>query len=448
LRGFEPKMTTHSARPRPFKRKGFWYLSRRVPKPYRHVDKRPVVLLSTSIRVVDDPQAHRARQVVEKLDAALFARWRGLAAGRSSDPKQRHEDAVATAADLSFDYLEADAVAALPIVELTERIERLGDPSRQADQVLRAVLGTVEAPPLLLSQLRDRYEGLAEVKLRDKSERQLRRWRTTRDLAIGTFMDIVGDKPVADVNRDDVLLVRKRLQERVLGEEIEVDTANKIMGSMGAIVRFVNDALMLRMEPIFDKAKIDGKKRKRGKRPAYAAGFVQERLLADGVFADLNEEARRAIYLVCETGLRLSEACNLNKSTIILDHAIPYVRVRPDGREMKTEQSEREIPLVGVALMAMKAQPDGFLRYVDKADTLSALVNQALKVRGLSPNGETFYSLRHTFKDRLRAAKVNDELKDVLMGHTHDGPDYGAGYSLESKAEVLRAIAFRPPSSV
>ena len=35
--------------------------------------------------------------------------------------------------------------------------------------------------------------------------------------------------------------------------------------------------------------------------------------------------------------------------------------------------------------MAMREQPDGFPRYRDKGDVLSALVNKALDVRGLRP---------------------------------------------------------------
>lgn len=45
----------------------------------------------------------------------------------------------------------------------------------------------------------------------------------------------------------------------------------------------------------------------------------------------------------------------------------------PEGRAVKTDQSKREIPLVGVVLMAMRVQPDGFPRYRDKAEVLSAL---------------------------------------------------------------------------
>lgn len=103
---------------------------------------------------------------------------------------------------------------------------------------------------------------------------------------------------------------------------------------------------------------------------------------------------------------------------------------------------------MGVALLAMKLQPEGFPRYRERADELSATVNKDLMVRGLRPKGESLYSLHHTFKDRLREARVDEELKDYLMGHKRKGPAYGFGYSLEAKAEVLNRIAYRAPRSV
>lgn len=75
-------------------------------------------------------------------------------------------------------------------------------------------------------------------------------------------------------------------------------------------------------------------------------------------------------------------------------------------------------------------------------------MNKVFRARDLSPNGETVCSLRHTFKDRLRAAGATDELKDALMGHKRDQPAYGFGYSLENKAELLGRIAFKPPAAI
>ena len=167
------------------------------------------------------------------------------------------------------------------------------------------------------------------------------------------------------------------------------------------------------------------------------------------MFAELNAEARRVIYLITETGLRLSEACNLSRATIKLDATVPHIQVRPEGRETKNYQSERDIPLVGVALMAMRKQPDGFPRYRDKADSLSALVNQALEVRALRPEpGQTLYSLRHTFEDRLTAVEAPEKVVAALMGHKWHRPRYGLGPSLAQKRNWLERIAFRPPTAV
>lgn len=147
-----------------------------------------------------------------------------------------------------------------------------------------------------------------------------------------------------------------------------------------------------------------------------------------------------------ETGLRPSEIVNLTAETIVLGVPIPHVRIQADGRRLKTEDSAREVPLVGVALAALRRQPRGFPKYRDKATALSATVNKFLLENGLRPTkAHTAYSLRHSFKDRLVAAEAPDSLIDALMGHKTYKPKYGRGPSLELKLKVLERIAFRPP---
>ena len=55
-----------------------------------------------------------------------------------------------------------------------------------------------------------------------------------------------------------------------------------------------------------------------------------------------------------ETGARPSEIINLSKVRIVLDAEIPYIRIQAEGRLLKTDHSERDIPLVGLALEAIK----------------------------------------------------------------------------------------------
>ena len=228
---------------------------------------------------------------------------------------------------------------------------------------------------------------------------------------------------------------------------MQIGTANKCIGHVSTMFRAISESKQLNLPPIFERVRIRGGKD--NQRVAFPPVFVQQRILGDGVFDDLNPEARRVIYVIAETGLRLSEAVNLSRETIRLNAAVPHLCVAPEGRHIKTDEPRREIPLVGVALMAMQAQPDGFPRYRDKADVLSALVNKALDARGLRPElGQSLYSLRHTFEDRLTAVDAPDKIIACLMGHKWSRPRYGVGPSLEHKREWLERIAFRPPSTV
>lgn len=73
------------------------------------------------------------------------------------------------------------------------------------------------------------------------------------------------------------------------------------------------------------------------------------------------------------------------------------------------------------------------------------LINSCAK-NNLSPSeGQSLYSLRHTFKDRLRDIQAPEEVIDNLMGHKSRGPKYGRGHILETKLEWLNKIAFQAP---
>ena len=160
----------------------------------------------------------------------------------------------------------------------------------------------------------------------------------------------------------------------------------------------------------------------------------------------MNEDARLVLYVMIETGLRPSEIVNLRENTISLGAPIPFIRVTADGRRLKTAHSEREIPLVGVALNALQLRPAGFPKYRDHSTGLSATVNKFLFENGLRPTKDhTLYSLRHSFKDRLVAAEAPDSLIDSLMGHKTYKPKYGKGPPLELKLKYLTQIAFATP---
>ena len=264
---------------------------------------------------------------------------------------------------------------------------------------------------------------------------------------VNSFVGVVGDKLVTELTIEDAIDFRNFWRDRVVQEGIAAKTANREIGQLSGMIKELNILRRLSLPELFKGLRLKGEV---DKEPTpYDSKFVQDRLLADGALDGLNEDARHIIYVIADTGLRPSEVVNLNKKTIHLNAKIPYVSVLPDGRRLKTDDSLREIPLVGVALAALKMRPEGFPRYRDNSSTFSATANKFLLENGLRPTEDhTVYSLRHSFKDRLIAIEAQDSMIDSLMGHDTYKPKYGKGPSLDLKRKYLQRIAFRPPPSL
>lgn len=428
------------------KRGGFWHFARRVPIDFCHLDKRGVVRHSTKIKVSKDPRGTRASRIAKDMNRELEIYWRGLVDSKSQDAAVRYADARRRARILGFDYVETSELANRSLVEVLERLDKLASeglldhtPSRAA------VMGFEKLPAVKLSEIFAIFEKQTNNEVKDMSPNQLKRWKNGYLLAVTDFISVVGDKSLGELSHTDVLDYVDWLDGRVAEESIVAKTANKHIGHNSKMIKEINRKLRLGLPDFFAGMRLQGVVNV--SRPPFPVEFVQSRILAEGALMGLNAEARGAVFVIADTGLRLSEAVNLNQTTIHLDCDIPHIEVLPDGRRVKTQDSIRTIPLVGCALAAMKAHPGGFPRYLDKGASFSAYVNGYLQDRGLRPTRKhTVYSLRHTFKDRLIAAKCQDSMIEALMGHSDDHPKYGSGPALDLKFEVLHAIAFTPPA--
>ena len=93
---------------KPVNRAGWWYLIRRVPTAFTHLDKRGLVRISTRIRVADDPRGVRAQTAITKLNANLEAYWRGLATGSPDVATADYHIAKRRARALGFYYVPVD----------------------------------------------------------------------------------------------------------------------------------------------------------------------------------------------------------------------------------------------------------------------------------------------------------------------------------------------------
>jgi len=371
--------------------------------------------------------------------------WRSKVGGETKKKPSFYEEVRYTARVLGFDYVENDQLIDLHIEKRLERLEALIAKGVAEQPTARAaLLGTQKRPVFPLSRLFEEYEASVRDEIRDLSPAQLRIWRNGRIRAVERFVGLVGDKPVTEITPDDGLDYADWWRERVSKGNALAKTANKDIGQLSRMLKDMSVRRRFNLPDIFKGLRLRGEIK--NSRSPFEPEFIQDRLLAPHALDGLNEDARFVLYAVMETGLRPSEVVNLRENAIHLDAPIPYVQVLPDGRRLKTQDSMREIPLVGVALAAMRRRPEGFPRYRDKSSSLSGTVNKFLEENGLRPTEDhTVYSLRHSFKDRLVAVEAPDSLIDSLMGHRTGKPKYGRGPSLELKLKFLELIAFTPP---
>jgi integrase len=426
-------------------RHGVWHFLRRVPAEYAHLDKRGNVKLSTKIKITADRKGTKASQVAARMNATLQAYWRGLTEERATEAKQQYLDAVRLARSLGLDYQTPSVWATASIEDVMARIETVvANGLINNAPIRKAALGAIEKPPILLSQLYDEYEITQKLVLSKMSPDQVRKWKTAKKRAVEILVEQRGDKALHQLTRDDALAFADWWEERVINEGIGAGTANKNISHIGGMIRAVNKRLKLGLDDVFAGTRIEGGRD--GQRAPFSVEFIRDVILAPGKLDDLNDEARDVVYAVMETGARPSEIVNLTAQRIVLDAEIPYIRIQAEGRLLKTEHSERDVPLVGLALEAMKRHPEGFPRYFDKGSSLSATLMKHFSKHELLPTARhKIYSFRHSFKDRLKAVEAPEELIDEMMGHRTDKPEYGDGYGLKLKVKYQQMIAFTPP---
>ena len=424
-----------------------YHYKRRVPSEIADIDGRaPHVRMS--LKTSDLARARAAR---DALAAADDAYWAELLADEDGEAaKLRHRAAVRRAEAIGFGYVPAAQLTAAPVETIIKRLEAVMD-ERTPQAVSRAVLGMVPVPRVTLTQaLKTFTEEISKVDLAQRNALQRRTWTKIFARAVNNFTDLNGDMAIDDIGREHALKVfdfwTKRITDGIGGTYRSPNSGNRDLSSLRRLYRdyYRHIGQRDRPNPFDDLSFVE-----RGVkvRPPYPTEWIKTKLLAPGAFAELNAEATAIVLLMIETGLRPSEAANLDAGSIVLDADVPHVSVAPrpdpdDPRLVKTEAAIRLVPLVGVALAVMKAFPTGFARYRNRDYALSATVNKHLKTHKLNPTPKhTLYSLRHAFEDRMKDAGIDTELRMILMGHRIDRAQYGSGGSLTWRKENLEKIA-------
>ncbi|WP_058602628.1 tyrosine-type recombinase/integrase, partial [Aureimonas ureilytica] len=446
-------------------REGIWYYQRRVPDRYKHLDPRLMVRLSCE---TDDlTQAMIAR---DRLNKIVEAHWHSLVHSIGPDAQERYRSTVARARLEGFSYVPSKDLMGLSREERFARLERATaglegqTPTKAAaadqQQLFAAVMGTAEEPPILLSNLVEEYEKASQDKRLKMSDAQVHKWRLPLTRAVRNLIDVIGDKPVTALTRADAIRFRDQWFEWISmgklvdgpdGEKVmrvlKAESANKDVTHIGKMIALLSDRLDLDLPRRFQGLRFSVDDDEEGRVP-FASEWIRERILAPGLLERLNAAARGVVLTMVNTGARPSELAGLRQADIRLDAEIPHIAIVDyQGRKLKTPFSKRDLPLVGPSLEGAKLLRETAGEYKDRSGALSSLVGKFFRIHDLyEVKGQTLYSFRHSFKDRLTAVDAPDLIDSELMGHKFDRPDYGRGPTLEKKLEWIKKIAIYRPS--
>jgi integrase len=296
-----------------------------------------------------------------------------------------------------------------------------------------------------------------------KSPAQYKLWLAKWTLAVNNFVMVCGPRNIHEITRDDARAFYNWWRDKIAPDRKSGKTAthtasggNRQIGILRKLYRryfLYMGAGEGDIKNPFDNLSFAEKKRSSDEklRLSFATEWIVKRILAIGALEGLNDEARAIVLTLIETGCRPSEVANLEPEHIMLSAPIPYIKIRPNldpdrPREIKTASSVRDIPLLGVSLEAMRKFPEGFPRYKDKGNSLSATLNKYFRENGLFPTEKhVIYSFRHSFEDRMKHVKADVEMRKILMGHGLDRPQYGDGGLEWKRAELARmALPFDP----
>src|SRR4029077_7095599 len=306
--------------------------------------------------------------------------------------------------------------------------------------------------------------------------------------AIKVFTELHGPLPLVQIKRTHARQFREALQDvpaRRSGKllnaslpalaqwgrehpdvpKITAGTVNKQLTAVQAIANWARDNGMIPDEAQwsdpFRRMRLGEDEAVRGGAPFELSDL--QTIFSSPVFANSErpkggrgEAAFWLPLLALFTGCRLNELSSLRASDIAHNEIIGtqciFVKAeKRAGKRLKTEQSERFVPLHPQLIAS------GFLEYVNEQATecgantwlfpkvapgttgksaFSKWFGRYLETLGVTDSSKVFHSFRHSFVDALRLAGVSSEINIALLGHTD--PSVHEKYGAKDKAVRFR----------
>lgn len=303
--------------------------------------------------------------------------------------------------------------------------------------VTRAALQIVQGRlELLASQVRDEY-----VAAKTDDAQSVK----SATLPFQYLIKLCGDKPIEKYRPQDVTAYVQHLldgKHSDKGKGISKTTVTRYVTPLRAAWAMAMRRHGLKIDNVW-AGDLDMPKSARGavKRGSFTQTDYEKLFAAIGDIAS-QDDLRCALVILADTGARLGEVIGLRVSDCDLKAPVPYIRIEEyASRSVKTEHSERDVPLTPRALQAVKRALElakgsiyCFPRYTSdegcKATHASNTLNEWLRSRGIE---KTCHSMRHGMRDRLRAVDAPQDAVEALQGWAKSAmsSEYGDGHELE-----------------
>lgn len=261
--------------------------------------------------------------------------------------------------------------------------------------------------------------------------------------AFGKLTDLLGDKVLREVTRDDA----KAFRDKLLAT-LKTTSVNRNVNVVKAVFKSSILEKELNIPNVWDKLRIAGLGEDSEDREPLSHEDLEK---MRGLCRAKDDDMRWVLSIQAETGARLAEVVGLGLDDFhIAGESVPYIDIRPrPWRTLKSPAtSTRKVPLVGDALwaagrvleVAEKGQRYAFPRYIkdeqSNAGSASASLNKWLIASGID---HTTHELRHTMRDRLRNTGATRDIQDAVggWGRSEIADSYGQGYALAMLQEAL-----------
>ena len=328
---------------------------------------------------------------------------------------------------LSKDPLEAEAFSK----GLSDVLEGAWSAATDAPAVsISTIIESFQPRRVALSEIAAEYLALKQID------------QTPPRVALSTFISLAGHRDVCEYTRNDAKLFVHHLQMK--GNKTA--TIRRRINSLSAIINYAYSELDLDKRNPFTRLFIQNEGADVFKRGTFTNDQLKrgyDKALSSGSTSKL------LMPILGGTGCRLAEIGGLRLEDIDLENDL--IHIRPNSaRRLKNKTSERVLPLVGYAKLAIEqalTQADDqwlFPQYIKAGNCYATHVSNAVnKWLKKDFGGLTAHSLRYTFRDRLRAIECPMDMIDQIGGWSSInsvGGFYGHGFNFEIVTKyVLRS---------